>query len=116
MNENLPEQIGQYKIDGTLGSGGMSTVYKGIQPSLNRSVAIKVLPLHLAEDDELVDRFERESSIIASLSHPNIIQIFDRGTDAGSYYIVMEHVEGCSLEELIGEKKIHTYQIVTIAL
>jgi len=115
MNEELPKRIGHYDIEGVLGSGGMSTVYKGIQPSLNRSVAIKVLPIHMAEDDELVDRFERESSIIASLNHPNIIQIYDRGTDEGQYYIVMEHVHGCGLDEMAVAKILPIHQIVNIA-
>ncbi len=116
MNDDIPEKIGQYEITDVLGSGGMSTVYSGIQSSLNRSVAIKMLPVQLAEDDELIDRFERESSIIAGLNHPNIIQIFDRGTDEGNYYIVMEHVEGYSLDELIHGSQIPIYQIVNIAL
>lgn len=116
MNDDLPKKIGQYDIENILGSGGMSTVYKGIQPSLNRSVAIKVLPLHLAKEEELIERFERESSIIANLNHPNIIQIFDRGTDEGQYFIVMEHIEGCSLDELIHEKRIPIYQVVNIAV
>ncbi len=115
MSEDLPKHIGHYDIVEVLGSGGMSTVYKGIQPSLNRSVAIKVLPLQLAKEDELVDRFERESSIIANLSHPNIIQIFDRGIDEGSYFIVMEHIDGGSLDQLIVDKRLPIYQIVNIA-
>ena len=116
MSEDLPKRIGHYDIVEILGSGGMSTVYKGIQPSLNRSVAIKVLPLQLAKEDELVDRFERESSIIANLNHPNVIQIFDRGIDEGNYYIVMEHVEGGGLDELIEKKRLPIYQVVNIAV
>jgi TolA-binding protein len=113
--DDIPERIGHYDVSDVLGMGGMSTVYRGIQPSLNRSVAIKVLPLHMAKDDELIDRFERESSIIANLNHPNIIQIFDRGVDEGSYYIVMEHVDGGGLDELM-KKKLPIYQLVNIAL
>jgi TolA-binding protein len=116
MNENIPERIGHYDIEEILGTGGMSTVYRGIQPSLNRSVAIKVLPLQMAKEDELIDRFERESEIIASLNHPNIIQIFDRGTDAGNYYLVMEHVDGGSLDEIIRDRRLPIYQVVNIAL
>jgi len=115
MNEELPEKIGQYEIDSVLGHGGMSTVYRGTQQSLNRSVAIKVLPIQMAEDDELVDRFEREASIIAGLSHPNIIQVFDRGIDNGRYYIVMEYIDGVSLDELT-RKRLPIYHVVDIAL
>lgn len=116
MTDDLPERIGSYDIVGLLGSGGMSTVYKGIQPSLRRSVAIKVLPLQPAGEDDLIDRFERESSIIASLNHPNIIQIIDRGADEGHYFIVMEYVDGCSLDDQIRRKRLPIYQIVNIAL
>jgi len=113
--DDIPKRIGHYDISDVLGTGGMSTVYRGIQPSLNRSVAIKVLPLHMAKDDELIDRFERESSIIANLNHPNIIQIFDRGVDEGSYYIVMEHVDGGGLDVLM-KKRLPIYQLVNIAM
>jgi serine/threonine protein kinase/TolA-binding protein len=116
MEGKIPKSFGQYEVIEVLGAGGMSTVYKGMQPSLGRSVAIKVLPFSLTGDKELIDRFERESSIIANLTHPNIIQIFDRGIEAGSYYIVMEHVKGCSLDELIRERKLPIYQVVSIAI
>ena len=116
MNEKIPKKIGLYDVTAVLGQGGMSTVYKGIQPSLNRPVAIKVLPLHLAREQELIDRFERESSIIATLNHPNIIQIIDRGADEGRYFIVMEYVEGTSLDALIHEKNLPIYEIVHIAV
>ncbi len=116
MTDDLPKQIGSYDIVGLLGSGGMSTVYKGIQASLRRSVAIKVLPLQPSGGDDLIDRFERESSIVASLNHPNIIQIIDRGADEGHYFIVMEYVDGCSLDQEIERKRLPIYQIVNIAL
>jgi serine/threonine-protein kinase len=106
VNEKIPKRIGLYDISEVLGQGGMSTVYKGIQPSLNRPVAIKVLPLHMAREQELIDRFERESSIIAGLNHPNIIQIIDRGADEGRYFIVMEYVEGTSLDAIIHERSL----------
>ncbi len=115
-SDDIPKKIGHYDISDVLGSGGMSTVYRGIQPSLNRSVAIKVLPIHMAKEGELVDRFERESSIIANLNHPNIIQIFDRGVDEGSYFIVMEHVDGGGLDEIMKNRRLQIYQIVNIAL
>ena len=116
MDDSLPKKIGPYEILDTLGKGGMSTVYKALQPSLNREVALKVLPLQLAREEELVERFERESSIVAALTHPNIIQIIDRGTDQGLYYIVMEYVEGRSLDKILLQPRMPMYQLVGIAL
>lgn len=108
--------MGTYEIISILGKGGMSTVYKGVQPSLDRLVAIKVLPLQFAKQDNLLARFERESSIIANLNHANIIQVIDRGTSHGTYYIVMELVEGCSLDELVEQKDLPIYQVVNICM
>ena len=114
--EKIPEKLGPYEISEILAKGGMAVIYKGIQPSLERSVAIKVLPQELAGKEDLIARFERESSIVANLNHPNIIQIIDRGIHEGRYYIVMELVEGCSLDDLIRGKRLPIYQIVNIAL
>jgi len=114
--EQVPEQMGQFKVTEVLARGGMAVVYKGIQPSLDRAVAIKVLPDELAGKEDLIARFERESSIIAGLNHPNVIQIIDRGVHEGHYYIVMEYVKGCGLDELIRQKKLPIYQIVNVAL
>ncbi|MEE8423884.1 MAG: protein kinase [Thermodesulfobacteriota bacterium] len=94
--------IGDYKIIEKIGKGGMASVYKGIQPSLNRPVAIKVLSKVLAQKKADLERFNRESLIIAGLTHPNIISIIDRGiTPEGMPYFVMEYVEGSDLANLI---------------
>ena len=91
----LGNGISGYRFDSILGSGGMGTVYRATQMSLNRPVAIKLLPLHLAAGDpRFVARFHREAQVLASLSHPNIVQVFDRGEHQGRYFIVMELVEG----------------------
>ncbi|MGH0034157.1 MAG: protein kinase domain-containing protein [Myxococcota bacterium] len=110
-----PSHIGPYEIQGTLGSGGMSVVYRAIQPSLEREVAIKVLSRASAADPEAIARFERESTLVAGLSHPGIIQIFDRGREGDSFYIVMEYVRGCSLEDLLRERDLDIHEIVDIA-
>jgi len=107
--------IGRYQIVAELGSGGMGTVYKGLQPSLNRTVAIKVLPRGFSSDAELVARFLRESDAIASLNHPHIIQIIDRGEEKGLYYFVMEFMDGPSLEEVLKPGKIAFPEAVEIA-
>jgi TolA-binding protein/predicted Ser/Thr protein kinase len=110
-----PRQIGPYEIVDTLGAGGMSVVYRARQPSLDREVAIKVLSRESSANPEAIARFERESTLVAQLSHPGIIQIFDRGEQGGAYYIVMEYVRGCSLEDLIRERRLEIHEIVDIA-
>lgn len=92
----------RYKILSKLGSGGMAEVYKAHCLILNRTVAIKVLRPQFASNDEFVERFRREAQAAASLSHPNIVSIYDVGKDEEErYYIVMEYVSGTSLKEAI---------------
>ena len=93
--------IGNYQIGEELGRGGMAVVYRAYQPSLNRYVAIKVLPPQLAFDREFVQRFQREARAAAGLRHPNIVVIHDVGHQEGVYFIVMEFLEGLTLRELI---------------
>ncbi len=91
----------RYRVTRKLGGGGMADVYLAEDQELGRRVAIKVLHERYAHDDQFVERFRREATHAAGLSHPNIVSIFDRGTTDGSYYIVMEYVEGRTLKELI---------------
>src|SRR5207248_4005977 len=81
----------------TLGSGGMATVYKARQESLDRFVAIKELREDLARDPSIVERFEREAKFAARLQHPSIVHVYDFFKEEGAYYIVMEYVEGTDL-------------------
>ena len=97
------QRIGHYTIVSELGRGGMGVVYKAHEESLNRYVALKVLGEQLASDDSFVQRFVREARAAAALNHPNIIQIFYIGEDAGRHYFVMEFVEGHSLLALARE-------------
>lgn len=97
------QTIGPYEVMEKVGEGGMAAVYKSRQASLDRSVAIKVLSNKLADDPESVERFNRESLIIAKLSHPNIIHVIDRGITNGSPYFVMDFVEGRTLAHVIRE-------------
>ncbi len=98
------KSVGQYQIIEKVGEGGMASVYRGIQPSLNRSVAIKFLSHKVVGDKSIVERFNRESLIIARLSHPNIIHVIDRGiSDEGMPYFVMDFVEGTNLAVLMKE-------------
>jgi eukaryotic-like serine/threonine-protein kinase len=92
---------GRYRISRKLGGGGMADVYLAEDQELGRRVAIKMLHGRYANDEQFVERFRREATHAAGLSHPNIVSIFDRGEFDGSYYIVMEYVEGKTLKELI---------------
>src|SRR6266542_2688791 len=97
------EIAGRYRLDRRLGSGGMSTVYRGLDLVLERSVAVKLLADHLAEDDGFVARFRREALAAAKLVHPNVVQVYDSGRDdeANRHYIVMEYVEGQTLAQIL---------------
>jgi serine/threonine protein kinase len=90
-----------YRIEQMLGRGGMATVYKATQLSLSRPVAIKVLPRTLAQNPSFVARFNREAGALAALSHPNVINIIDRGVEGEIYYFVMEFVDGTDLQGVI---------------
>ncbi|HSJ55816.1 MAG TPA: protein kinase [Anaerolineae bacterium] len=97
----LGQTIGNYQIRDELGRGGMAVVYRAYQPSLNRYVAIKVLPPQLTWDAQFVERFKREARAAAGLRHPNIVVIHDVGQEGDIHYIVMEYLEGLTLKDLI---------------
>ena len=98
------QQLGNYKIVKELGKGGMGMVYKAHQVSLNREVALKVLPKHLSEDEDFIKRFHREAESAAKLNHPNIVQIYDIGEEEGIHYFAMEYVDGKDISQLVKEK------------
>jgi hypothetical protein len=93
--------LGQYQIIEEIGRGGMSIVYRAFQTSLNRYVALKVLPPQMAIDQDFVARFQREAIAAAGLRHPNIVVIHDVGGQDGLYYIVMEYLTGVTLGKLL---------------
>ncbi len=99
-------QIPGYRILGKLGAGAMAIVYKANQLSLNRTVAIKVLPKRFSENPEYVERFYKEGQAAGSLNHPNIVQAIDVGEAGGYHYFVMEHVEGKTLYDDLSAGKI----------
>ncbi len=90
--------LGKYRVLEPLGRGGMAQVYRAYHPQLDRYVAIKVLRADLVEETEFLARFQREARAIASLRHPNIVQVFDGDTQDGVYYFVMELLEGDTLK------------------
>ena len=91
----------RYEIIRILGEGGMANVYLANDTILNRKVAVKVLRGDLANDERFVRRFQREALSASSLSHPNIVEMYDVGEDDGNFYIVMEYIEGKNLKQLI---------------
>lgn len=95
---------GRYEIIERIGSGGMALVYKAHDVLLNRKVAVKILRQQFGHDEEFVRRFRREAQSAASLSHPNVVSIYDVGEEEDTHYIVMEYVEGSNLNDLIKER------------
>jgi len=100
MDHLQPGQIlGGYRIINQIGQGGMATVYKAYQASMDRNVAIKVLPGQLAESQEFTTRFQQEARIIARLEHPHILPVFDYGETDGISYFVMRYLEAGTLKD-----------------
>jgi Tol biopolymer transport system component len=95
-------RLGPYEIIDAIGAGGMGEVYRGRDTRLDRTVAIKVLPDHLAPDPQLRERFDREARAISSLNHPHICALYDVGRDGGGDYLVMEYLEGQTLAGRLG--------------
>ena len=95
------QTIGRYRVIEQVGHGGMADVYKAYQPSLDRHVAIKVIHAFLADDGDFLSRFEREARVVATLRHPNIVQVYDFDAENGLYYMVMEFIDGGTLKTLL---------------
>jgi serine/threonine-protein kinase len=95
---------GRYEVLSRIGTGGMADVYLARDQLLGRQVAVKLLHHRFAEDQEFVERFRREASSAAGLSHPNVVAIFDRGEWDGTYYIAMEYLPGRSLKAVVREQ------------
>lgn len=103
-DQQIPDTIGKYAIQGVLGKGAMGVVYKGFDPNIERHVAVKVLHRHLLEGEggaELEKRFQQEAKAAARCVHANIVTVFDFGTESTLPYIVMEYVEGEELKSLL---------------
>ncbi|WP_354699765.1 protein kinase [Paraconexibacter sp. AEG42_29] len=92
---------GRYRLDAQIGAGGMSTVFRAFDTTLERQVAIKVMHLHIAADADQLERFRREARAVARLSHPHVVGVIDAGEDDGTQYIVFEYVQGETLKERI---------------
>ncbi|MGW5047688.1 Stk1 family PASTA domain-containing Ser/Thr kinase [Streptomyces griseoluteus] len=95
---------GRYRVEARIAVGGMATVYRALDVRLDRVLALKVMHPALAADGAFVDRFIREARSVARLSHPNVVQVFDQGTDGGYVYLAMEYVAGCTLRDVLRER------------
>ncbi|MEU3553142.1 Stk1 family PASTA domain-containing Ser/Thr kinase [Streptomyces fragilis] len=95
---------GRYRVDARIAAGGMATVYRALDTRLDRVLALKVMHPTLAHDAAFVDRFIREAKSVARLAHPNVVQVFDQGTDGGYVYLAMEYVAGCTLRDVLRER------------
>ena len=96
-----PTKIGKYEVAGVIGRGGMGVVYKAVDPQIGRFVAIKMITAGFSGDQDLLKRFYREARSTGSLQNPNIVTVFDLGEQDGNPYLVMEYLEGTSLESIL---------------
>ncbi|MFF7897721.1 Stk1 family PASTA domain-containing Ser/Thr kinase [Streptomyces sp. NPDC007920] len=95
---------GRYRVDARIAVGGMATVYRALDTRLDRVLALKVMHPTLAADGSFVERFIREAKSVARLAHPNVVQVFDQGTDGTYVYLAMEYVAGCTLRDVLRER------------
>jgi predicted Ser/Thr protein kinase len=109
-------KLGPYEVFSAIGAGGMGEVYKARDTRLDRTVAIKVLPTHLANRSELRERFEREAKTIASLSHPHICTLYDTGHQDDIDFLVMEYIEGETLAQRLQKGSLPIQQVLQYAI
>ncbi|MFI9026041.1 Stk1 family PASTA domain-containing Ser/Thr kinase [Streptomyces sp. NPDC053560] len=95
---------GRYRVEARIAAGGMATVYRAVDTRLDRVLALKVMHPSLVADASFVERFIREAKSVARLSHPNVVGVFDQGTDGSYVYLAMEYVAGCTLRDVLRER------------
>jgi serine/threonine protein kinase len=110
------KRLGPYEILSAIGAGGMGEVYRAKDTRLDRIVAVKVLPSHLADSSELRERFEREARTIASLNHPHICTLYDIGHQDGTDFLVMEYLEGDTLAQRLVKGALPLEQVLQYAI
>ena len=101
MGDLLGKKLLNYRIEKLLGQGGMGEVYLGVHTEIERKVAIKVISPHLAQDERIRERFRREALILSKLNHPNIVQLYDFWDRPEGLFLIMEYVNGISLDRYI---------------
>ncbi|MFG2179742.1 Stk1 family PASTA domain-containing Ser/Thr kinase [Streptomyces abikoensis] len=110
MDTTLPDPLvdqlldGRYRVEARVAVGGMATVYRALDTRLDRVLALKVMHPSLAADAAFVERFIREAKSVARLDHPNVVSVFDQGTDGAYVYLAMEYVAGCTLRDILRER------------
>ncbi|MCP4535549.1 MAG: protein kinase [Chloroflexi bacterium] len=104
MNPYIGKTLGSYQILEQIGQGGMATIFKAYQPSMDRYVAVKILPSHFTNDETFVARFTQEARTLASLEHPHILPVHDYGEQEGITYLVMRYVDAGTLKDLIVQR------------
>src|SRR6202051_5017416 len=109
-------RLGPYEILSAIGAGGMGEVYRARDTRLDRIVAIKVLPAHLADRAELRERFDREAKTIASLNHPHICTLYDTGHQHDTDFLVMEYIEGETLAQRLQKGALPIQQVLQFAI
>ncbi|WAZ21163.1 Stk1 family PASTA domain-containing Ser/Thr kinase [Streptomyces cinnabarinus] len=95
---------GRYRVEARIAVGGMATVYRAVDTRLDRVLALKVMHPGLAVDGTFVERFIREAKSVARLAHPNVVQVFDQGTDGSYVYLAMEYIAGCTLRDVLRDR------------
>src|SRR5712692_8307745 len=116
LNSLIGKSLGQFRIVERIGVGGMATVFKAYQPTLDRYVAVKVLPAYHARDPIFVKRFTQEARSVAKLAHPNIVQIHDFGEQENITFIVMEYVESGTLKDRLKERSLTVPEAVDFVI
>src|SRR3954471_3242132 len=114
MAMTSPQKIGRYEIQGELGRGAMGIVYRALDPTIGRTVALKTMRLdvHGADEEEILRRFKHEAKLAGVINHPNVDTIYDAGEDQRIFYIAMEFVEGVTLQTLLHQQRVIPAQLV----
>ncbi len=100
----IGQSLGEYKIDRMIGRGSMGMVYHGINTTTNRPVAVKTISSESLDDEEMLQRFEREARVANEIDHPNVAHVFKSGNHSGTPFLVMEYIDGPTLADLVKEK------------
>src|SRR4029077_7277180 len=111
------EVIGRYEIVEELGRGGMGVVYRAIDPTIHRTIALKTLRLDSQSDKpgQVLQRFRHEAQLAGRLNHPNVVTIFDAGDDGSIFFIAMEFIEGTTLHAILKEQRLTIEQILQVS-
>jgi len=114
--QEIPSAIRGYRIEGLLKTGGMSTIYRGFHPETGDMTAIKVLSPKFLKDEEVINRFLKESEIIAMADHPNIVKLHDQGDWEGGLFIAMEYIDGISLYQYLQDHSLPYKKALEVSL